>query len=146
VSAYRQQALIEAPVQEVWELIGNPVRHAEWWPRVVEVQGERFDVGDEYRQVSKGPMGQVESLFAIDARDDLHHLKVHCTKSGTFADWALTEARGETFVDVSFGMEPIGVANRFFDATFGRRYFRSWMNQSVNALRDAAAREAAVPR
>ena len=91
VSDYRQQALIEAPVERVWELIGDPLRHPEWWPRVIEVQGERFEEGDQYAQVSKGPMGRVETQFAVDSRDELRHLKVHCTRSGTYADWALTE-------------------------------------------------------
>jgi hypothetical protein len=31
-----------------------------------------------------------------------------------------------------------------FDATVGKRYFRSWSNQSLDALRDAARREAAA--
>jgi uncharacterized protein YndB with AHSA1/START domain len=145
MSACKRQALIEAPVESIWDLVGNPSRHPEWWPRVIEVRGERFAEGDEYAQVSHGPMGHVETTFAVDARDELRHLKVHCTKSGTYAEWALTEARGETFVDVSFGMEPVGVANRFFDVTFGRRYFRSWMDQSVKALQRAAARVPSNP-
>jgi uncharacterized protein YndB with AHSA1/START domain len=47
MSAYRQQAHLEAPLDEVWALIGSPRRYPEWWPRVVEVRGERFEMGDE---------------------------------------------------------------------------------------------------
>src|SRR5262245_18460850 len=48
MSAYRQQALLDAPLEEVWPLVGTPARHPEWWPRVIEVRGERFEQGDEY--------------------------------------------------------------------------------------------------
>ena len=38
MSAYRQQALIDVPLATVWELVRDPNRHPEWWPRVVKVQ------------------------------------------------------------------------------------------------------------
>jgi uncharacterized protein YndB with AHSA1/START domain len=50
VSECRHHALIEAPIERVWELVGNPARHPEWWPRVVEVRGDRFQAGDVYVQ------------------------------------------------------------------------------------------------
>jgi hypothetical protein len=147
MSEYRRQALIEAPVDEVWGLLGDPRRHPEWWPRVVEVQGEEFEPGDMYAQVTRNAMGsEVETTFEVDARDELRHIKLHCTKTGTYAEWALTEARGSTFVDVAFGMEPIGLGNWFFDATFGRRFFRNWMDQSLDALSDAAAQDPSSSR
>jgi uncharacterized protein YndB with AHSA1/START domain len=138
MSQFRQQALIEAPVEEVWELIGNPARHPEWWPRVVEVRGERFDQGDQYAQVTRSPTGEANTTFSIDARDELRHLHLRCMQTGAYADWALTEARGNTFVDVTFGMNPQRVTERVFDRAFGRRYFRSWLTQSLQALQRAA--------
>lgn len=147
MSQYRRQALIDAPVDSVWGLLGDPRRHPEWWPRVVEVRGESFEPGDMYAQVTRNPMGsRVETTFEVDARDELRHIRLHCTKTGTYAEWALTEARGNTFVDVAFGIEPVGVADRFFEMTFGRRFFRSWMDQSLEALKDAAAQESVTPR
>ena len=61
VSAHRQQARLDAPIEEVWSLIGAPRRYPEWWPRVIEVHGERFEEGDEYVQVTRDPSGRVRN-------------------------------------------------------------------------------------
>jgi uncharacterized protein YndB with AHSA1/START domain len=29
-----QQTFIDAPVERVWELVGDPNRHPEWWPEM----------------------------------------------------------------------------------------------------------------
>ena len=42
MSAYHQQAHIDAPLEVVWGFVGTPSRYPEWWPRVIEVRGERF--------------------------------------------------------------------------------------------------------
>ena len=36
----------------------------------------------------------------IDRLEDLREIRMRCTKTGTYAHWTLTEARGNTFVDV----------------------------------------------
>src|SRR3954452_20744647 len=100
MSACRRQAMIEAPVESIWDLVGNPSRHPEWWPRVIEVEGERFDQGDEYVQVSRGPVGKAKTEFLVERLDDLHEIRLRCQVSGTYAHWLLTEARGGTFVDL----------------------------------------------
>ena len=33
-----QQTFIEAPVERVWELVGDPNRHPEWWPEMLEIE------------------------------------------------------------------------------------------------------------
>jgi hypothetical protein len=139
VSLARRQALIHAAAPAIWELVGNPKRHPEWWPRVVEVRGERFDEGSSYAQVTRSPGGTVETTFKIERLDDLHEVRMRCMASGTYARWLLTEAQGNTFVDVEFGMDPIGVGYRIFDATLGRLYFRRWLDQSLAGLESAAA-------
>ena len=35
-------------------------------------------------------------------------------------------------------MDPHNLPNRVFDAVAGRRYFRKWLAQSLEALREAA--------
>ena len=139
MSVARRQALIHAPTTTIWELVGNPRRHPEWWPRVVEVNGERFDEGSTYAQVTRSPVGKVETKFKIERMDDLHEIKMRCMTSGTYARWLLTEAQGNTFIDVEFGMDPLGLSNRIFDSAFGRLYFRHWLEQSLEALEQAAA-------
>jgi hypothetical protein len=138
MSSVKKQALIEAPVETIWELVGNPNRHSEWWPRVIEVRGERFGQGDEYAQVTRSPGGEVETNFLVERRDDLREIGLRCQKTGMYARWLLTEARASTFVDVEFGMDPKSLGLRVFDGAVGRVYFRRWLEQSVEGLREAA--------
>jgi len=138
MSAHRRQALLEAPVELVWELVGNPARYPEWWPRVIEVSGERFEEGDEYVQVTRGPVGQGTTRFLVERLDDLREIRMRCLASGTYADWRLTSAQGGTFVELEMGMQPLTVTNRIFDGTAGRLFFRRWAEQSLDALGRAA--------
>ncbi len=136
----RSQALINAPPSRVWDLVGDPRRHPEWWPRVIEVSGERFAEGDNYGQVTRDLTGEVTTMMCIERLEDLREIQMRCAKTGMFARWRLTEARGDTFIDAEFGMEPTGAAGRVFDATLGRLYFRRWLEQSLKALEAAAVR------
>jgi hypothetical protein len=117
------------------------MRYPEWWPRVIEVHGERFEEGDEYAQVTKDPTGQVESTFLLERLNDLREIRMSCQLTGSYAHWVLTEAQGGTFVDLEMGMLPKRFGDRLFDMAMGRRYFRRWSEQSLEALKDAARRE-----
>jgi uncharacterized protein YndB with AHSA1/START domain len=138
MSATRDQALINAPPSRVWELVGDPSRHPEWWPRVIEVRGQRFDEGSNYAQVTRDPGGSVETTMSVEQLDEMRAIHLRCTNTGTYSRWVLTEAQGNTFVDVEFGMDPIGARYRIFDAALGKLYFRRWLNQSLAALERAA--------
>jgi Polyketide cyclase / dehydrase and lipid transport len=138
VSAYRQQAHLDAPLGTVWSLVGAPSRYPEWWPRVIEVRGERFEQGDEYVQVTRDPTGDVQSNFLVERSRDLREIRMSCQLTGTYAHWLLTEAQGGTFVELAMGMEPKHLRYRLFDFAMGRRYFRAWSDQSLEALRAAA--------
>jgi uncharacterized protein YndB with AHSA1/START domain len=139
MSVCRSQALINAPPTTVWDLVGDPRRHPEWWPRVVEVRGEQFDEGSNYAQVTREPNGQIETTMTVERLEDVREIHMRCTNTGTYTRWLLTEAQGDTFVDVEFGLDPIGFRYRVFDAALGRLYFRRWLEQSLAALQDAAA-------
>jgi hypothetical protein len=146
MSAHKQRAHIDAPIEVVWELVGNPPRYPEWWPRVIEVKGERFEEGDEYAQVTKSPFGKDEHTgFLLDRRDDLRGLRMTCMKSGAYADWNLTEALGGTFVELEMGIDAKHVADRIFDAVTRGVYFRRWTEQSLDAL-DRAATVATIEK
>jgi Polyketide cyclase / dehydrase and lipid transport len=138
MSAYRQHAHLDAPLDVVWGLVGSPSRYPEWWPRVIEVRGERFEQGDEYAQVTKSVRGTTESNFLLERRDNLHAIRMSCQLSGTYAEWLLTPAQGGTFVELEMGMQPRRLGDRLFDGTAGRGYFRRWANQSLDGLREAA--------
>ena len=139
MSAYRQQAHIDAPLEAVWALVGTPNRHPEWWPRVIEVRGERFEEGDEYAQVTKDPIGgRSETNFLLERRQDLREIRMTCQLTGLYADWLLTPAQGGTFVEVEIGMQPRRLGDRIFDSALGRIYFRRWTSESLDGLRKAA--------
>lgn len=140
VSGFRRQALIDGPVERVWELVGDPLRHPEWWPRIVEVRGESFAVGDSFAQVTRGPVLSQNMQIRIEERDDPRELALRCPVSGTFSHWKLTEVQDGTFVDVELGMDPITRRDRLFDATAGRLFFRRWLDDTVDALKAAVER------
>jgi hypothetical protein len=137
MSACREHAHFDAPLEAVWSLVGTPSRYPEWWPRVIEVHGERFEEGDEYAQVTKDPLGRTESNFLIERRDDLRQVRMSCQLTGMYADWMLTAAQGGTFVEVELGMLPRRLSDRVFDGVVGKSYFRRWTSDSLEGLRKA---------
>ena len=124
MSAYREHAHLDAPLEAVWSLVGTPIRYPEWWPRVIEVRGERFEEGDEYAQVTKDPLGRTESNFLLERRQDLREIRMSCQLTGMYANWLLTPAQGGTFVEVELGMLPRRLSDRVFDGFVGKVYFR----------------------
>ena len=144
MSAHRRQVFLDAPLPVVWDLVGDPAKHPQWWPRVLEVSGESFDEGANYAQVTRNPVGsELETQIHIDRLEDLREVEMSCTKTGTHARWLLTEAEGGTFVEVELGMIPVSTSSRIFDAVFGRLYFRRWAESSLEGLREAS--EQATP-
>jgi Polyketide cyclase / dehydrase and lipid transport len=141
LSSARQEALIDRPPETVWDLLGDPRRHPEWWPKVIEVRGERFEEGDSYAQVTETPFGRQETTFLVDQRDEIKQIRMRCLETGMYADWRLTEAQASTFLDVEMGMDPKGVGERVFDAAAGRLYFRRWLQQAIDGLKAAVEKD-----
>jgi uncharacterized protein YndB with AHSA1/START domain len=134
MSEARQQAYIEAPVEAVWQLLEDVDRHPQWWPRVVEVDCEGLEPGCTYREVVRTPFGKDEMKLRVDRMDNCKDLLIRCVNTGTFVHFALTEAQDGTFVDAHFGMEPWKLQYRLFDLVAGKRFFRSWLEQSIDAM------------
>jgi hypothetical protein len=143
MSDCRQQVLIDAPMEVVWSLVRDVNRHPEWWPRVVDVECKGLEEGCSYRQVTQSPFGYQELDVVVDRLDELRELRIRCVNTGTFVDLALTPAATGTFVDARFGMEPLNARMRVFDAIAGRRYFRRWLEQSLDAMQRVAREQRA---
>jgi hypothetical protein len=144
MSDVHEQTVVDAPVPVVWELVGDPRRYPEWLPRVFEIQGERFEEGAEFVQVTRHPyVGRADAQFLIDRMDELREIRMHCTISGMFVHWRLTDARGATFVDAEFGMDPLRRRDRLMDRAVGRRFFRRWLVEAVDGLKRAAKERSA---
>ena len=144
MSCYRQQAQLDVPLAAVWELVGNVERHAEWWPRVIDVHCDGLEEGCSYRQVYKSPMGVIETEVSVERLDDCHELLLRCLDTGTYTRWLLTDAQGGTFIDAEFGLDPKTARTRVFDMVAGKRYFRRWLDESIEGLRRAAHEEVVV--
>jgi uncharacterized protein YndB with AHSA1/START domain len=146
MSEARQQAYIEAPVEVVWDLLADVDRHPEWWPRVLSVECEGLEPGCTYREVFQTPMGKDHMKLHVDTMEDCRNLMIRCVNTGTFVHWTLTEAQNGTFVDATFGMEPFKLQYRMFDLALGRRFFRNWLDESLEAMRRVAPERAGAPR
>ena len=138
MSFCRLQAQVDVPPDALWELVGNVERHPEWWPRVINVHCEGLEQGCSYRQVFKSPAGVIETDVSVERLDDCQELTLRCLDTGTYAHWLLAEAQGGTFIDVECGLDPQTVRTKVFDVVAGRRYFRRWLEESIDALRVAA--------
>jgi Polyketide cyclase / dehydrase and lipid transport len=139
-----QQTFIDAPLQEVWDLIGNPNRHPEWWPEMVEVECADIREGCRYRGVVKGFLGPEEHDLLLARVEDCREVCIFCAGTGVTARFVLTEAQGGTFVEGYFGVEPESVGMKFFSALAGRRFLRGWLERSLAGLKSAAEAQRAA--
>ena len=138
MASARRQVMVDAPVERVWELIGDVNRHPEWWPRVEEVECDLLAEGCTYRQVTKPPGRTIETTISIERLDDCHELRVVCQDTGMYAHFMLTQVRDGTFVDGELGVQPTG-----FDRVVAPAFVRRWIAQSLEGLRRAAVGERA---
>ena len=138
MSEARQQAFIDAPVETVWKLISDVERHSDWWPDVVEVECDEVAEGCMYREVIKIPLGTGERNFVIEDFDNPERFHIRCVDTGAFVDISLTEARGGCFVDAAAGMDPKSLGFKVFDTLAGKRYWRRWLEQSLDAMGQVA--------
>ena len=115
------------------------VAASEWWPRVIDVRCEGLEEGCVYRQVYKSPTGVIETDVSVERLDDCHELRVRCLNTGTYTRWLMTPAQGGTFIDAEFGLDPQTIGTRVFDHLAGKRYFRRWLEESLDALERVVA-------
>jgi hypothetical protein len=134
--SYRRQALVEAPVEEVWAVVSDPRTHPDWWPDVIEVRvfGEITE-GGEYTRVSRrlGFLDQVDGIWVAERLENLKEAHFRCTVSGAYTRFALTPARDETFVEIEAGMLPPNLRWRLAK-TLSRLYFVRWLRDVLDAL------------
>lgn len=137
-SSFKNQALIEAPVEDVWQLLADPSRFPEWSGDTIEVTGvpTQIEKGSTYRNTSRGPLGlKTTTTFEVAELDELHEIKLRCQTSGYYSHWLLTEARGDTFAEVEYGVEPQGVQQRVLSTTMTKKTIRRYADQSLDGIR-----------
>ena len=107
----RQQTYIEASPSAIWELIGDPNRHPDWWPDVLEVECADIRQGCRYRGVVKGFFGAAEEHdLLLERLDDCQEVSIFCDGTGVTSRFAITEAQGGTFVEGHFVIGPTASA------------------------------------
>jgi uncharacterized protein YndB with AHSA1/START domain len=140
MSSWRQQALIEAPVEEVWGAVGDPREYPTWAAEVVDVTGlAEVEPDARYQQVTKMPFSTEETTVQIEAFEEMREIKLRCQKSGYYSRWVLTEAQESTFMDVEIGIDPTAVQYRLYFAALGKRHFRRLTEDSLDGLRKLLA-------
>ena len=142
---YRRQAVIEAPLEDVWDVVSNPGTHPEWWPDVVRVEvSDEVAEGDPYLRTSRrlGFLDEVDGIWVVDRLDRLKEARFRCTVSGAYVRVGLTPAAADTFVEVETGMLPPNLRWRLAKA-LSPLYFRRWLTAVVEALPRAVAQRRA---
>jgi hypothetical protein len=137
VASWKEQALIEAPVEDVWSLLEDPSRYGEWAD--VEVSGfpTKIERGSTLDIKGPSPLGvRTTTTFKVEELDELREIKLRCQTSGYYSRWLLTEARGDTFTEVEYGVEPLpGLAGRAFEAIHTKGYLRRVAQSSLDRMR-----------
>jgi uncharacterized protein YndB with AHSA1/START domain len=134
-----QQAFVEAPAEVVWDLVGDPRRHPEWWPNWVSTECPDPSEGCRYRGVIKGMFGRVEEHdLVLERHDGWREIAISCDGTGVTTSFVLAEAQGGTFVEGCFSIEPNSLGMKAIGALTGRRVMRSWLETSLENLKRAA--------
>ena len=143
----RQQAFIEAPLDEVWRLASDPDRQTEWWPGtlVFECIDGKFEQGCRVRNVQERPwpMPELETTLEVERMVPGRELTIRCMDTGTYTRAVLTEGQGGTFVEMEAGSDPKSLSTRMQMAIAGRRLFRHWVEHAMEKLKGAAERTGA---
>jgi Polyketide cyclase / dehydrase and lipid transport len=140
-----QQTHIDAPVARVWDLVGDPNHHPDWWPRMVDAECAALHEGCRYRGVVKGIIGTEEhellvERLELETLDGCREVSIFCEGTGVTTRFLLTEAQGGTFVEGRFAVDPASVGMRVLTAVSGRRFLRNWLESSLANLKTAAER------
>jgi uncharacterized protein YndB with AHSA1/START domain len=143
LSAWKQQTLVDAPVEDVWRLLADPARYPEWNSESIEVTGvpTKIEKGTTFEQTSRGPFGKATTTFKVEELDDLREIKLRCQTSGYYSRWILTEARGSTFADVEMGIEPPGLLGNVFRVSHTKGYLRRLTDETLDNLRSELKRD-----
>ena len=147
MASWKEQALIEAPVSDVWALLEDPARYAEWNEETIAVTGAptKIEKGSGFNMTTHSRFGRKPTTrFVVEELDDLHEIKMRCQMSGYYSHWFLTEAQGQTFAEVELGVEPVpGLTGRLSGAMHTKSYLRRSAETMVENLRRAVKHTAA---
>jgi polyketide cyclase/dehydrase/lipid transport protein len=140
MASWKQQALIEAPVKDVWDVLSDPVRGPDWDQDVLAVTGApvKIEKGSTFELTGRSPLGVNTTSFKVEEFDEMHELKMRCQRSGFYAHWLLTRARDGTFTELELGVQlPPNPDDevRTVDAAYTKTYLRKAAEKTLEGLR-----------
>jgi uncharacterized protein YndB with AHSA1/START domain len=147
MASWKQQTLIEAPVQEVWELLIDPKRGPDWSEDVIAVTGVpiRIEKGTVFELTGRGPLGiKATTPHRVEEFDDMHEIKMQCQVSGFYSHWLLTKAQGGTFTELELGVEPLEqrtLSARAMAALHTKSFLRRTADKTLDGLQRAVSRD-----
>jgi uncharacterized protein YndB with AHSA1/START domain len=145
MSSWKQQALIDAPVEEVWKLLSDPTRGPDWSADVIDVTGAptTIEKGSTFELTGRGPLGlKATTTFKVEQLEDMREIRMQCQKYGFYSHWLLTPARGGTFTELELGIDPQpGIETRAVGALHTKGYLRRTVDQTLDGLRRALSRD-----
>ncbi len=145
MASWTQQALLEAPVEEVWKLLEDIARYPNWNENTIAVTGvpTEIETGTRFELKGKGPLGlTATTTFRVEKHDELRELKLRCETSGLYSRWLLTKAQDETFTEVEMGVEKVaGPVGAMTGALNTKRYLRRATEDTLDNLRRALGRQ-----
>jgi hypothetical protein len=152
MSSWTQQALIEAPVAEVWDLLCDPGRASEWADGVIGITGgpARIEAeGSMYDVSARGPLGlKATTPFKIVEFEEMREVKMRCQVTGFYTHWLLTEAQGGTFAELELGIEELpggrSMRGRAMTALHTKSFLRRAVEKTFDGLRRAVGRPRAT--
>ena len=140
---HRRHLVIDAPIENVWEVVSDPRTHPDWWPEVtdVEMAGEPEE-GASYRRTQRrlGFLDQVDGIWVVERLEHMKEAHFRCTVSGSYARFALTPAQDQTFLEAEVGMLPPNLRWRAAKPVMVGVMFSRWLRALLDALPRAVAR------
>jgi Polyketide cyclase / dehydrase and lipid transport len=150
MASWKQQALIEAPVAEVWGILCDPARGPDWDEDLISVTGAptKIEKGSTFDVTGRGPLGlKATTKFKVEELEDMHELKMKCQFTGFYAHWLLTQAQDGTFAEVELGVEPVdskpSLRGKAAAALHTKSYLRRAVERLLDSLRRAVSRDRA---
>jgi hypothetical protein len=139
MASWRQQALIEAPVSDVWEMLCDPMRAPEWAEDVLGVTGEpvKIEKGSTYLVTGRGPLGMKGTTpYRVEELVDMREIKMQCQVSGFYSHWHLTDAQGGTFAELELGVEEIEAKRSIQGRVMGALHTKSFLRRATERVLD----------
>jgi hypothetical protein len=150
---YRHQALIEASLEDVWEVVCDPRTHPDWWPEVLWVEApDDLPEGGEYLRTTASSIpfvDAVDSIWVAERLDHLREARFRCTVSGAVARFTLTSAQEDTYVELEADIDPTTFRWRIAKPVVGfqlKKWIIAVLDALPGAIRSHAGAGAAVQK